>query len=393
MLVYAFTFSAALLLSLLITPLIKRMALNLRAVDDPGHRKIHTVQIPRLGGIAVFISFMAVFYSTLWLEVGKLEKVSFSPSFLIAFAVAGALIVLLGVLDDVWSLRPVSKLALQVLAAGIVMWHGLLIRMLEIPFIGDFDLGPLAIPFTLLWIVGITNAINLIDGLDGLAAGVTFIASLTLFLISLSMGKYDMALFSVVLAGSIMGFLRYNFNPAQIFLGDSGSLFLGFTLANFSLVGAMKSSTAVALLIPIIALGFPIMDTMLAMIRRAARAMKQGRGVMYSFKEIGRPDREHVHHKLMDLGYTHRRTVVLLYGLCLVFGIFAFILTAFRDEVVATILFFVALLVFVMVRVLGYLEFRGLKEGNFLEGFVRRVNNGLRNKPSGANPNPKRDDE
>ena len=148
-----------------------------------------------------------------------------------------------------------------------------------------------------------------------------------------------------------------------------------------------------ALLIPIIALGFPIMDTMLAMIRRAARAMKQGRGIVYSLKEIGKPDREHVHHKLMDLGYTHRRTVVLLYGLCLIFGLFAFIMTAFRDEVAATILFFVAFLVFVMVRVLGYLEFRGLKEGNFLEEFMRRVNSGLKGRPSDVNPKSKKEDE
>ncbi len=383
MLVYTITFSAALFLSLLLTPLIRKEALRISAVDTPNHRKVHDVQIPRLGGLAVFVSFMVVFYIAVWLGYGELGKVGFSSRFLRGFALAATIIIFLGVMDDLRTLRPLFKLVLQMLAASIMIACGMVIEIIDVPFIKEgVNLGFLAIPFTLFWIVGITNAINLIDGLDGLAAGVTFIALMTLFLISISQGKVETALFSVILAGSIVGFLRYNFNPAQIFLGDSGSLFLGFSLANFSVVGAMKSSTAVALLIPIIALGFPIMDTILAMLRRSARALRDGKGPIASLKEIGTADREHVHHKLIDLGYTHRRTVVILYGLCLVFGLFAFSLTAYRDQVTATILFFVALIVFVMARVLGYIEFRGLKEGNFIELYLSKFSTAVNKKKS-----------
>jgi len=380
MLIYVVTFSVALLLSLLLTPLIKRAALRIRAVDTPDHRKVHVVQIPRLGGLAVFASFMIVFYTANWFGYGELEKAEFSPHFLKGFAFASAIIVFLGVWDDLRNIRPFLKLVLQLLAASIAMAYGMVIMIIDVPFFGQLNLGIFGIPFTLLWIVGITNAINLIDGLDGLAAGVTFIACMTLFLISISQGKIETALFSVILAGSIVGFLRYNFNPAQIFLGDSGAYFLGFSLANFSVVGAMKASTAVALLIPIIALGFPIMDTVFAMLRRSGRALKDGKGPIALFREIGVADKEHVHHKLLDLGYTHRMTVVILYGICLVFGLFAFSLTAYRDQMTATILFFVALIVFIMARVLGYIEFRGLKEGNFLEIYLSKFSNAIRNK-------------
>ena len=380
MLIYAFTFTVALLLSMAFTPVVKKLALRYRAMDKPNHRKVHDVQIPRLGGLAVYLSFMIVFYVSVWAGAyGDIQKTVFSSHFLRGFAVGSFVIVILGALDDLRELRAGLKLVLQVVAAFVVIGHGLVIKVITLPYLGDLDLGPLAIPFTLFWIVGITNAINLIDGLDGLAGGVTFIALMTLFLISLSQGKTEAALFSIVLAGSIVGFLRYNFNPAQIFLGDSGALFLGFSLAVFGIVGAMKSSTTIALLIPIVALGFPIMDTMLAMIRRVGRAMKEGKGPIASFKEIGVADKEHVHHKLLDLGYTHRKTVVLLYGICIIFGLFAFSLTAYRDQVAGTILFFVALIVFVMVRVLGYLEFRGLKEGNFLEQYISKLTSNIRN--------------
>jgi UDP-GlcNAc:undecaprenyl-phosphate GlcNAc-1-phosphate transferase len=297
-----------------------------------------------------------------------------------------SLIVLLGVWDDVRQLRPPIKLFLQILAASITIAYGLIIKMINIPFIGDINLGIFAIPFTLLWIVGITNAINLIDGLDGLAGGVTFIASMTLFMIALQQGKTETALFSVVLAGTLVGFLRYNFNPAQIFLGDSGALFLGYSLANFSVMGAMKSTAAVALLIPIIALGFPIMDTFLAMLRRYGRALREGKGLISSIREIGMADKQHMHHKLLELGYTQKKTVVLLYGLCVVFGLFAFFLTAYHDRSVAAILFFVGLIVFVMARVLGYIEFRGLKEGNFLEQYLSKIGTAMKHKESDSNP-------
>jgi len=355
-----------------LTPIIKNLAFRIRAIDIPNHRKVHDTRIPRLGGVAVYITFMIVFYGAMFVAHPKGMEWAFKAGFLRGFAIGSFIIVLLGVIDDIRGLGPLFKLVLQIVAGVVMYYHGLQIRIIELPYIGALDLGWTSLPFTLLWIAGITNALNLIDGLDGLASGVTFIATMILFLISLSQGNAPTALFCAVLGGCIIGFLRYNFNPAQIFLGDSGALFLGFALANFSIFGAMKSSTAVALLIPIIALGFPIMDTFLAILRRSARAMRNGEGWL-GLTHIGDADREHVHHKLIELGYTHRGAVVILYILCLIFGIFAFILTAYRNEVAATILFFVGLIVFVFVRTLGYLEFRGLKDGNFLEQYLDRI--------------------
>lgn len=381
MFIYAITFTAALALSLIFTPIVIKIALHYSALDKPNHRKVHDVGVPRLGGLAVYASFIIVFYSTVWAGTASMLSVeSFSPIFLRGFAIGSLIIVLIGFMDDVREQKPLVKLIMQILAAAAVVAHGLVIRKLNLPYFGDLNLGHIAIPFTIFWIVGITNAVNLIDGLDGLASGVTFIALMTMFLISLSQGKADSALFSVVLAGSIVGFLKYNFNPAQIFLGDCGALFLGFSLANFSVVSTLKSSMAVAMLIPIVALGFPIMDTFLAMIRRTMKGLRSGKGLISSIRHIGMADKEHVHHKLMELGYTHKRTVVILYGLCLIFGLFAFALTAYRDQVAGTILFFVALIVFVIVRVLGYLEFKGLKEGNFIENYLSKLSAGLKGK-------------
>jgi UDP-GlcNAc:undecaprenyl-phosphate GlcNAc-1-phosphate transferase len=372
MITYVIIFTIALSLSLILTPLVKRLSYKIKALDIPNERKVHDTQIPRLGGIAVYLSFMAVFYGAIFYFWESKGLFADKIILLRGFALGSLVIVILGVADDIIGLRPLFKLLLQLVAGIIVYAHGLQIKMVELPFFGELNLGFLSFPFTLIWIAGITNALNLIDGLDGLAAGVTFIASMILFLVSLSQGNTETALFSAVLGGCVVGFLKYNFNPAQIFLGDSGALFLGFSLANFSVLGAMKSSTAVALLIPIIALGFPIMDTLLAILRRTFRAIQNGEGLS-ALRKIGDADKEHVHHKLMELGYTHRGAVLILYTLCLIFGIFAFILTAYRNEVAGAILFFVGLIVFVFVRTLGYLEFRGLKEGNFLEQYLSRL--------------------
>lgn len=372
MITYVIIFTIALSLSLILTPFVKKLSYKIKALDIPNERKVHDIQIPRLGGIAVYLSFMAVFYGAIFYFWESKGLFADKIILLRGFALGSLVIVILGVTDDIIGLRPLFKLLLQLVAGIIVYAHGLQIKMVDLPYFGELNLGFFSFPFTLIWIAGITNALNLIDGLDGLAAGVTFIASMILFLVSLSQGNTETALFSVVLSGCVVGFLKYNFNPAQIFLGDSGALFLGFSLANFSVLGAMKSSTAVALLIPIIALGFPIMDTLLAILRRTFRAIQNGEGLS-ALRKIGDADKEHVHHKLMELGYTHRGAVLVLYTLCLIFGIFAFILTAYRNEVAGAILFFVGLIVFVFVRTLGYLEFRGLKEGNFLEQYLSRL--------------------
>ncbi|MFN7135246.1 MAG: MraY family glycosyltransferase, partial [Myxococcales bacterium] len=201
--------------------------------------------------------------------------------------------------------------------------------------------------FTMVWIVGVINAMNLIDGLDGLASGVALVAVATNFIIAASRGNVLMMLFMAALGGAILGFLIYNFNPASIFMGDTGSMFLGFVLATSSIITNQKSSATVAMVVPILALGLPIMDTFLAMLRRALRGLP-----LFS------ADKEHIHHKLLALGYSQRRAVLTLYGVCLVFGALALGLTFANGLQTALLLAVTALIVFVLVRQLGYLSLR-----------------------------------
>jgi UDP-GlcNAc:undecaprenyl-phosphate GlcNAc-1-phosphate transferase len=232
------------------------------------------------------------------------------------------------------------------------------------PFGNAIVLGWLALPFTLLWIVGVINAMNLIDGLDGLAGGVALVAVCTIFLVSLQHGQPLMILFSASLAGAILGFLFYNFNPASIFMGDTGSMFLGFVLATSSIRTNQKASTTVAVLIPIITLGLPILDTLLAMSRRAVRG-----------RPLFRADKEHIHHRLLHLGLTHRQAVLVLYGMCLLLGAIALVLTYTNSAVITvTLLAVLASSLFAFLRRLGYIRF----ELNHLLSDQRRRNRALR---------------
>ncbi len=222
---------------------------------------------------------------------------------------------------------------------------GFRIDQIALPFAGHLSIGSFALPLTVLWIVGVTNALNLIDGLDGLAGGIAFFSVATTFLIALSKNDSLMSLYMASMGGSVLGFLIFNFNPASIFMGDCGSMFLGFILATTSLQTSHKSSTAVAMLVPIVALGLPITDTLLAMIRRFLR----GRSMFSA-------DREHIHHRLLALGYTHRRAVLMLYGLCVFLCAVALAMT-FANSVQSTLLLLVvALVVGVLIRKLGYLR-------------------------------------
>jgi len=261
-------------------------------------------------------------------------------------ALGSLLVTAIGVVDDVWSVRPSVKLAVQALAAAIALAAGYGFDVITNPFTGGYiELGGFGVAATLLWIIAITNGFNLIDGLDGLAAGVALIASATVFTITLVQSRPDAAVVSVVLAGAVAGFLPYNFYPASIFLGDCGALMLGYVLSVLSIQGQQKGPTAVVLLMPLLALGLPIIDTLLAVWRRFAAA---GAPAIFA------ADSEHIHHRLLGLGLHHRDAVLLLYGVCSVFGLLAIVAVTVAGPGSALLVVAVASAAYVGIRTLGY---------------------------------------
>ncbi|MEM7610002.1 MAG: MraY family glycosyltransferase, partial [Myxococcota bacterium] len=233
------------------------------------------------------------------------------PWLVFGLVMGGGAAAILGALDDLRGVRALHKLGTQTAIAGLAYAAGFRIDAVALPWVGAVELGVLAIPATMLWFVAVMNAVNLIDGLDGLAAGIAFIACISNFVVGWMNDALLVVLLSAALAGAVLGFLIYNFNPASIFMGDTGSLFLGFVLAATSLLGSsIKSSTTVSLLVPILALGVPIMDTLFAMVRRWLER-----------RPIFAPDRGHIHHKLLDLGLTHRRAVLTLYAVSTAFAV------------------------------------------------------------------------
>jgi UDP-GlcNAc:undecaprenyl-phosphate GlcNAc-1-phosphate transferase len=339
-------FGVSLLCSLLVTPLIWKIALRLQGpkVDDRF--------VPELGGIAIFMSFMVGLLIAVLLSPESFQKLEGK---LAGLVLGGTTVLLVGIYDDIRGTNCMQKFLGQTLAALIAIYFGFKISLINNPFGEPIQLGFFSVPLTLLWIVGISNAINLIDGLDGLAAGVASVTGLTLFLIATYMGKFPSMFLTAILVGSILGFLRYNFNPAMIFMGDTGSLFLGFLLALISIQGSYQTSTAVAILIPIIALGVPIVDTLYAIFRRARKGVNPLKG-----------DREHIHHRLLRLGLSHKQAVMIIYGVSVMFGIIAFLLTAANDEFTAVLLLIVGIIVYIGVRRLGYIEFTATPQKEFM---------------------------
>lgn len=298
------TFLLCFLTAAAVTPLVKNFAIKIGATDKPNQRKVHQKVMPRLGGLAIYISFLAGF---IFLQPN-------SP-YLIPILLGSFVIIVTGFLDDMLELSAKWKLLGQILAAGIVVAGGVQVNFINLPFDGVLNLGWFAIPLTLLWIVGITNAINLIDGLDGLAAGVSSIVLATLAGIAFMMGNMFVVALALILMGSTLGFLIYNFNPAKIFMGDTGALFLGFMISVISLLG-FKNVTLFSLLIPVIILGVPISDTLFAIIRR-----------LVNKKPLSAPDKSHLHHCLLRLGYSHKKTVLIIYAMSSLFGLAAIMLT------------------------------------------------------------------
>ncbi|MDC3416703.1 glycosyltransferase family 4 protein [Aquibacillus salsiterrae] len=292
--------------SILLTPQIKKLAIRIGAVDQPNARKVHVKIMPRLGGLAIYISFV-------------LGIVLFLPGSLAEIwpiLIGSFIITLVGVLDDMKELSAKTKLGGQLLAAIITVLGGVQIDFVTLPFVDRIEFGYFAIPLTIIWIVAITNAINLIDGLDGLAAGVSSIALITISGMAISMGSTVVALLGLIMLGSTLGFLIYNFHPAKIFMGDTGALFLGYMISTLSVMGLFKNLTVISLIVPIIILGVPILDTVFAIIRR-----------IINRKPLSAPDKLHLHHCLIRLGYTHRQTVIAIYALSALFSLAAVVFT------------------------------------------------------------------
>lgn len=302
--------AVALIASILLTPLVKRLAFRIGAVDAPNYRKVHQNIMPRLGGLAIFLAFM------IGLAILRPSSPPYEePLMPLALILGAIVIVITGVLDDMYEISAKAKMLGQVVAASIVIFvGGVQIDFINLPFDnGILDFGLLSIPLTLLWIVGITNAVNLIDGLDGLAAGVSTIGLITLATMAFIMGNGFVLAVAAILACSTLGFLFYNFHPAKIFMGDTGALFLGFMIAVLSLLG-FKNLTLVSFIIPVILLGVPISDTFFAIVRRVRNKQKWSD-----------PDKSHLHHCLMKMGFSHRQTVLIIYGIAAMFGVAAVI--------------------------------------------------------------------
>lgn len=298
-------FILAFIVTLFITPMVKKLAFKIGAVDLPNERKVHQKIMPRLGGLAIFIGYVVGF-------LALIPKNSLS----IGLFLGSLIIIAIGVLDDRFELSAKVKALGQVVAAVVVVAFGFRLELLNIPFEdGPWILGWLAIPVTIFWIVGVTNAVNLIDGLDGLSAGVSGIATAVIFVMALVTGNAFVALYALILLGAILAFLFFNFHPAKIFMGDTGALFLGFNLAALSLLG-FKHVTFTSFIIPILILGVPLSDTFFAIVRRIVNR-----------KPISAADKNHLHHCLMELGFGHRGTVLMIYGISVVFGACAILLT------------------------------------------------------------------
>lgn len=340
--------------ALALTPLVRNWARARGWMDRPdGRRKLHAVPVPRVGGIAVYLSFafsVGLILVTAPEAIGS-GKVAIEAC--IHLVVAGGLVMLVGMADDIRGVRPAAKITVQTIAACYLYANGFQIHSLSNPFDSStMDLGPLAIPVTVVWFVGMSNAVNLIDGLDGLAAGVGLFSTITLFIAALINGRLEAALLAAALAGALLGFLRYNFNPASIFLGDSGSLFVGFALAAFAVRSSMKSSTAIAIAAPLLALALPILDASIAVARRAIRG-----------KALFEADGDHIHHRLVRMGLTPRRVVILLYAVAAAFGALSLLTMTEQGQVVGLVVIASSVVTWIGIQQLGYSEF----------GEVRRV--------------------
>jgi UDP-GlcNAc:undecaprenyl-phosphate GlcNAc-1-phosphate transferase len=308
LLILALATAVAMVAGLMATRAVARFSVAYRLFDLPDpKRRVHVRPTPRLGGIAVFAAMacgLTAAFGALLLTGGELLPAQWR--FFAGILIGGGVVFSVGVVDDLRGVRPAVKVAAQVGAAVLVYLLGFQVEVLSLGGTRELTLGWLGLPLTILWIVGVTNSFNLIDGMDGLAAGIALVALLTTLTVALALGNLEVALVCATLSGALLGFLRYNFSPAQIFLGDSGSLFVGFMLAVLSVHGSLKTATAVLVLVPLSALAIPLLDTGIAIVRRWLRGVP-----------LSGADARHIHHRLLAVGMSHRRAAMLMYGVAI----------------------------------------------------------------------------
>jgi UDP-GlcNAc:undecaprenyl-phosphate/decaprenyl-phosphate GlcNAc-1-phosphate transferase len=329
-------------LSLILTPIFRDIFRSYNVVDQPdGGRKIHKYAIPRVGGMAIACSYVGCFFVVPLLSKNPFEdKLSLVWNVLPAFGVIFAV----GVIDDLFGLKPWQKLIGQVAAAGLAYWAG--VRIVDV--VGIHAESWWSLPVTLLWLLTCTNAFNLVDGMDGLAAGVGLFATLTIFLAAILHGNMTLAMATFPLAGCLLGFLCYNFNPATIFLGDSGSLLIGFLLGCFGVIWTQKSATFLGLTAPLMALSVPLLDVGLAILRRALKR-----------QPIFSADRGHIHHRLLDRGLTPKRAVLILYGVCSLVAVLSLTANMVENDnrLSAFVIVLFCAVSWIGIQYLGYAEF------------------------------------
>jgi UDP-GlcNAc:undecaprenyl-phosphate GlcNAc-1-phosphate transferase len=349
---YLVIFGSSIFFSFVLTWLVRNLAMGRGWVSRPiEERHLHAKPLPRLGGIAIFLAFL------LSVAVAFLANL-YSPSLdlgapirtLLTILIPATMVFLLGLYDDMYTVGPYSKFAVEGVAAAMLFVGGL--RILDLPVL----FGPrqfswiIGLPLTILWVIGITNAFNLIDGLDGLAAGSALFSTLVVFAVAVFSHSSLVSLLTIALAGAIIGFLRFNFNPATIFLGDCGSLLIGFVLSALALQGAQKSPTILAVAIPVVSFGLPILETILSVLRR-----------LISGRPVFTADREHIHHKLLERGLSHRQVVVVLYAVSAIFALLSLFLFWPTGSTLGLVLAVLGTGVWIGVQHLGYLEFWELR--------------------------------
>lgn len=338
--------------ALVLTPLLRRFCERFGLVSEPqGDRHIHQSAVPRLGGVAIFLAMVIALSSLLLVQNLLTETLRADIKPIAGFLICGLLVLLLGVYDDLRGANATVKFL--GLSAVTLLFYALGGRItgLSIPFVGEVALHPvIGCLLTLVWVVGIANAFNLIDGVDGLATGSALFSSLIVLTLSLIQGKPLVAVVALALTGALAGFLRYNFNPASIFLGDSGSLFVGFALAALSVLGMQKASTAVAVAIPVLAFGLPVVDTSVTIARR-----------FISGKPIFKGDREHIHHMLLARGWSQRRVVFVLYAVSAAFGLSAMLFVNGGSGLTAVVLFVLGVAIALALGKLRYHEVAELR--------------------------------
>jgi UDP-GlcNAc:undecaprenyl-phosphate GlcNAc-1-phosphate transferase len=348
MLHYLGLVAVALVATLILTPLVRRVSVRLGLTDRPGGRKVHTKELSRLGGVAIAGGFtIAMLVQFAGERLAGWTRVVTGGGLPLAGTFAGlAVIFVVGIIDDVKGTRPGIKFTGQLFAAALPIAAGLRIDFIGNPIEGGLiDIGLLGIPLTLLWIVGFTNVINLIDGLDGLAAGVTAIASISFLVLAAQMNELVAAMLAAVLIGSCLGFLRYNFNPASIIMGDSGAMFLGFALATMSLHGVMKSVAAITLAVPLLIIGVPVFDAASAIIRRT----RHGRPIQEA-------DNGHIHHRLLHRGFNQRQTVLIIYVWSIALAVCGYAVRRLPGVYELAVFLVLAVLSFLMASWLGLFE-------------------------------------